>query len=84
MRTRYQLSLPGKYNAVEIKEPLTPYEMMSGLLVPLYASRAAEEAFFGPQGVTLSTSKDVRPQDDPQFHSEMVTRAANPSHACEN
>ena len=59
-RTQYQLSQPGKYNAVEITEPLSPYEVMSGLLIPLYAARAAEEAFFGPHGVTLSTASEVR------------------------
>lgn len=59
VRTRYQLSQPGKYNAVEIKEPLSTYEMMSGLLIPLYASRAAEESFFGSAGVTLSTANEV-------------------------
>lgn len=57
--TRYQLSQPGKWNAVELTEPLSPYETMSGLLVPLYAARAAEEAFYGPEGVTLSTSSEV-------------------------
>ena len=50
---------PGKQNAVEITEPLSPYEMLTGLLVPLYAARAAEEAFYGPRGVTLSTSKEA-------------------------
>ena len=59
-RTRYQLSQPGKVNALEITEPLSPYEMMSGLLIPLYASRAAEEAYFGPHGVTLSTANEVQ------------------------
>ena len=32
---------------------------MTGMLVPLYAARAAEEVFFGPQEVTLSTSYEV-------------------------
>ena len=50
---------PGKVNSVEIKQPLSQYEMMTGLLLPLYAGRAVEEMFYGPQGVTLSTAAEV-------------------------
>ena len=50
---------PGKVNSVEIKEPLSQHEMMTGLLLPLYAGRAVEEMFYGPQGVTLSTAAEV-------------------------
>ncbi len=49
-----------RVNAVPEGEPLAPYEMLCGLLVPLYAARAAEEAFYGRRGVTLSTSKEAR------------------------
>ena len=56
--------MPGKavtkINAVELKEPLAPYEMLCGLLVPLYAARATEEVFYGRRGVTLQTSREVR------------------------
>jgi len=57
--TLYQLGQPGRVNAVVLEEPLSAYEMMSALLVPMFAARAAEEAFYGPKGVTLSTSKEV-------------------------
>ena len=39
---------------------MAPYEMLCGLLVPLYAARAAEEAYYGRRAVTLSTAKEVR------------------------
>lgn len=48
-----------KVNAVDLTEPLAPYEMMCGLLVPLYAPRAAEEVLFGRRGVTLQTAREV-------------------------
>ncbi|KAK9845418.1 hypothetical protein WJX81_006080 [Elliptochloris bilobata] len=48
-----------RVNAVPDGVPLAPYEMLCGLLVPLYAGRAAEEAYYGRRGVTLSTSKEV-------------------------
>lgn len=54
-----KLYQPGKVNAVELKEPLSEYELMTGLLLPLYAGRAAEEMFYGPQGITLSTASEV-------------------------
>ena len=50
----------GRVNAVREGEPVAPYEMLCGLLVPLYAARAAEEAFYGRRAVTLSTAKEVR------------------------
>ena len=40
-------------------EPLAPYEMLCGLLVPLYVPRAAEEVLYGRRGVTLQTSREV-------------------------
>ena len=46
-------------NAVREGEPVAPYEMLCGLLVPLYAARAAEEAYYGRRAVTLSTAKEV-------------------------
>ena len=49
-----------RVNAVDVSEPLAPYEMMCGLLVPLYAPRAAEEVLFGRRGVTLQTAREVR------------------------
>ena len=61
-KTLPRLWQPGKWNAVELKEPLSPYEMLCGLLVPLYAGRAVEEAFYGPRSVTLTTAKEVRAQ----------------------
>ena len=61
---RLYAGMPGKavtkINAVELKEPLAPYEMLCGLLVPLYAARATEEVFYGRRGVTLQTSREVR------------------------
>lgn len=60
MSSLHKLWQPGKWNAVEIKETLSPYEGITGMLVPLYAARAAEEAFYGPRQVTLSTSFEVR------------------------
>lgn len=57
--TLYQLGQPGSINAVHLEEPLSAYEMMSALLVPMFAARSAEEAIYGPKGVTLSTSKEV-------------------------
>jgi hypothetical protein len=50
---------PTKINAVELNEPVAPFEMMCGLLVPLYTARATEEVFYGRRGVTLQTSKEV-------------------------
>jgi hypothetical protein len=47
-------------NAVNLDEPLAPYEMLCGLLVPLYAARAAEEVLYGRRGVTLQTAREVR------------------------
>ena len=46
-------------NAVEMSEPLAPYEMLCGLLVPLYVPRATEEVLYGRRGVTLQTSREV-------------------------
>ena len=40
-------------------EPLAPYEMLCGLLVPLYVPRATEEVLYGRRGVTLQTSREV-------------------------
>ena len=37
----------------------TPFELLCALMTPLYAARAAEEALFGPDAVSLSTSKEV-------------------------
>lgn len=48
-----------KVNAVEMTEPLAPYEMLCGLLVPLYVPRVTEEVFYGRRGVTLQTSREV-------------------------
>ena len=48
-------------NAVDITKPLGDYELMCAMLIPMYAARATEEAFFGPRGVTLATASDVRP-----------------------
>ena len=48
-----------KVNAVELTEPLAPYEMLCGLLVPLYVPRATEEVLYGRRGVTLQTSREV-------------------------
>ena len=50
----------GRVNAVPEGAPVAPYEMLCGLLVPLYAGRAAEEAYYGRRAVTLSTAKEVR------------------------
>lgn len=52
---------PTKINAVELKEPLAPFEMLCGLLVPLYVARATEEVLYGRRGVTLQTSREVQP-----------------------
>lgn len=52
---------PTKVNAMELREPLAPYEMLCGLLVPLYAARATEEVLYGRRGVTLQTSREVSP-----------------------
>ena len=49
-----------KVNAVEMTEPLAPYEMLCGLLVPLYVPRVTEEVLYGRRGVTLQTSREVR------------------------
>ena len=46
-------------NAVELTEPLAPYEMLCGLLVPLYVPRATEEVLYGRRGATLQTSREV-------------------------
>ncbi len=46
-------------NAVEMSKPLAPYEMLCGLLVPLYVPRATEEVLYGRRGVTLQTSREV-------------------------
>lgn len=48
-----------KVNAVEMKEPLAPYELLCGLLVPLYVPRVTEEVLHGRRGVTLQTSREV-------------------------
>ena len=48
-----------KVNAVEMTEPLAPYEMLCGLLVPLYVPRVTEEVLYGRRGVTLQTSREV-------------------------
>ena len=50
---------PGKVNAVEITAPLSQYELLTSLLLPLYAGRAGEELFYGPQAVTLGTAAEV-------------------------
>ena len=42
-----------------MKEPLAPYEMLCGLIVPLYVARVTEEVLYGRRGVTLQTSKEV-------------------------
>ena len=42
-----------------MSEPLAPYEMLCGLLVPLYVPRATEEVLYGRGGVTLQTSREV-------------------------
>ncbi len=49
-----------KVNAVEMTEPLAPYELLCGLLVPLYVPRVTEEVLYGRRGVTLQTSREVR------------------------
>ena len=48
-----------KVNAVEMTEPLAPYELLCGLLVPLYVPRVTEEVLYGRRGVTLQTSREV-------------------------
>lgn len=48
-------------NAVDITTPMGDYELMCAMLIPMYAARATEEAFYGPRGVTLATAPDVRP-----------------------
>ncbi|KAL4436128.1 hypothetical protein ABPG77_005576 [Micractinium sp. CCAP 211/92] len=56
----HQLATPGAAaNAVELDRPLSQLEVACGLLAPLYAARACEEVLFGPQAVSLSTSKEV-------------------------
>ena len=46
-------------NAVEMDEPLAPYELLCGLIVPLYVPRVTEEVLYGRRGVTLQTTKEV-------------------------
>lgn len=46
-------------NAVKIDKPLSPYELCSSLISPLYVPRCAEEIFFGAEGATLLTAKEV-------------------------
>ena len=49
-----------KVNAVQLADPLTTFEMLCGLLVPLYVPRIAEEVLIGPDDVSLSTAHEVR------------------------
>lgn len=48
-----------KINAVKIDRPLSPYELCCSLISPLYVPRCAEEIFFGAEGATLLTAKEV-------------------------
>ena len=48
-----------KVNAVQLADPLTTFEMLCGLLVPLYVPRIAEEVLIGPDDVSLSTAHEV-------------------------
>ena len=62
---------PTKVNAVELREPLAQYEMLCGLLVPLYAARATEEVLYGRSGVTLQTSREVRSHAAGRLHKSL-------------
>ena len=44
----------------ENQELLSQFDLMCGLLVPLYSARATEEVFYGRQGITLGTAPEVR------------------------
>jgi hypothetical protein len=43
---------PRKVNAVTLEEPLAPYELLCGLLVPLYVPRVTEDVLYGRRDLT--------------------------------
>ena len=57
----HQLAHSPKVNAAVQTEPQGDFALCCGMLIPLYAARATEEVFYGPQGVTLGTAKEVCP-----------------------
>lgn len=44
---------------MHLDRPLTQFELVCELMVPLYVPRACEEIIYGKDGVSLSTSKEV-------------------------
>ena len=55
----HQLAYSRKTNAAVQTEPQGDFALCCGMLIPLYAARATEEVFYGPQGVTLGTAQEV-------------------------
>lgn len=55
-------------NAVELKKPLGTFELCSGLMTPLYAGRVTEKVVYGPESVTLGTSKEVAKAGDLAYY----------------
>ncbi|KAL3137049.1 hypothetical protein ABBQ32_006634 [Trebouxia sp. C0010 RCD-2024] len=55
----HQLAYSAKTNAAVQTEPQGDFALCCGMLIPLYAARATEEVFYGPQGVTLGTAQEV-------------------------
>ena len=46
-------------NSVVIDKPLSPFQLACALLTPLYVPRCAEEIIFGPDSISLLTSKEM-------------------------
>ncbi|KAK9817951.1 hypothetical protein WJX72_004798 [[Myrmecia] bisecta] len=55
----HRVAAARKVNAAVQEEPQSTFELLCGLLVPLYAARATEEVFYGRRGVSLSTAGEV-------------------------
>lgn len=60
-------------NAAPYTQPLSTYELLKSLLMPLYAARACEEVMYGPKGVTLSTTKELAKAADLAYYLVAVS-----------
>ena len=56
-RLFYEADKPGDVRARQ--GPLSTFDFIAGLLVPLYAARATEVVLYGREGATLSTAQEV-------------------------
>ena len=74
----HQLAYSAKTNAAVQTEPQGDFALCCGMLIPLYAARATEEVFYGPQGVTLGTAQEVH---HPSFSMDFMQHLSLPKQA---